>query len=136
MGGEAPQKEPVMPLGLSRDKKALWKQCNQLHTKYKATQGEFAALKEPMDPLRIAVQQGRATPQQLLEFCALLNERIAIAERLEEERKRYMDLDCDQFDWFETGTSMADRLKKHRDEWGNVKASIGNIHELVHEYCG
>jgi hypothetical protein len=135
MGGGA-QKQPVMPPGLSRDKKELWKTCNQLHTRYKATQGEFAALKSQLDPLRIAAQAKRATPQEILELCALLTERLQIAERLKQERRRYVELDCDQFDWFETGTTPEERREKHEDEWGNVKASIANIHELLHEFCG
>lgn len=127
--------QPVMPKGLSRSQKEVWKACNELHTQYKTTQGEYAAVAARMDPIKDALNQNRATAKDRLDFCAMLNERIKIAERLKQERRQYIEMDCDQFDWFNTGTTMAERLKKHTDEWGNVKASLANLQELLHKFC-
>lgn len=131
--GAPPQ--PVMPRGLSRAKKELWKACSDLHTKYKATQAEFAALRAPMKPLRDALAQNRASAKDRTDYCALLHERLEIAERLKTQRRKYMEMDCDQFDWFNTGSTQAERLEAHELEWGNVKASLSNLYEDLHRYC-
>jgi hypothetical protein len=130
-----PSKEPVMPKGLSRTEKELWKACNELYKKYKATQDDFAEVADRMDPLKNALNQNRATPQDRLTFCALLNERIEIGERLKQRRRDYMNMDCDKFDWFNRGTTPEERFRKHEDEWGNVKASLANLRELLHKFC-
>ncbi len=44
-------------------------------------------------------------------------------------------MDCDQFDWFNQGTTPAERLEAHQKQWANEKASLGNLYELLHRFC-
>ena len=115
LGG--PQVQPVMPAGLTRTQQELWRTCNQQHNTYKATQDEAAAYAARTDPLRQRLMQNQASLQDRIDFCALLDERIRLVQRLHSERLRYMRLNCDQFDWFSTGTTQVERIAGTRGNW-------------------
>jgi hypothetical protein len=132
--GTTPQ-TPVMPSGLSQADQALWQRCNRLHDTYKATQTQAAGFAGQMDPLRLRLEQNQATPQERLDFCELLGERIRLIQRLHQQRLRYMDLGCDRFDWFNTGTSEAERRTAHQTELDNVSAQIDNLFALQNRLC-
>ena len=129
------QRQPVMPANLSAADQELWRTCNQQHNTYKATQNEAAGYAARMDPIRQRIMQNQATAQDRIDFCTLLDERIALVQRLHRERLRYMRLDCDRFDWFETGTTAAERLQQHRIENDNVAAQLRNFYDLRTRYC-
>lgn len=133
--GAPPQRQPVMPSGLSDADQELWRTCNQQHNKYKATQTEAANYSGSMEPIRIKLMQNQASLQERIDFCALLDERIKIVQRLHSERLKYIKLDCDRFDWFNTGTTKADRLKSHQDELENVSSQLTNFYELRKRLC-
>lgn len=124
-----------MPAGLTRAQQELWRTCNQQHNTYKATQNEAAAYATRMDPLRQRLMQNQASPQDRIDFCALLDERVRLLQRLHSERLRYMRLNCDQFDWFSTGTTQAKRIADHQRELGNLSAQLRNFYELRNRLC-
>jgi hypothetical protein len=131
----APRAQPVMPTGLTPAQQQLWRTCNQLHNTYKATQDEAAKYAAKMEPLRHRLMQNQASLQDRIDFCALLDERIRLIQRLHSERLRYMRLNCDQFDWFGTGTTQAERLAAHQGELDNVTAQLRNFYELRNRLC-
>jgi hypothetical protein len=130
-----PQGQPVMPAGLTPAEQELWRTCNQQHNTYKATQDEASAYAARMDPIRQRLMQSQASPQDRIDFCSLLDERIRLVQRLHSERLRYMQLNCDQFDWFRTGTTAAQRLAQHQIELENVSAQLRNFYELRKRLC-
>jgi hypothetical protein len=74
--------------------------------------------------------QNQASPQDRIDFCALLDERIELVKRLHSERWRYMRLNCDKFDWFNSGTTEAARIAAHQGELDNVAAQLRNFYAL------
>lgn len=130
-----PSAQPVMPQGLSRSQKELWRECAVQHDRYKATGAEQAALNAPIQEILQRLRQNSALPNDRLEFCALLNQRVALVQRLQRERRRYMEMGCDQFDWFQQGTTAAQRLSNHQAEENNVRAQLANIQALIREFC-
>jgi hypothetical protein len=131
----APRKVPVMPSGLSRADQELWRECNQLHDIYKNTQDQDAAYATRMDTIEDALQNNRASAQDRVDFCHLLDERIKLVQRMHRERQRYMDRGCDVFDWFGMGTTPAQRLKKHQDAQANVVLELANMYKLRKKFC-
>ncbi len=129
------QRQPVMPANLSPADQDLWRRCNQQHNTYKATQDEAAAYAATMDPIRNRIMQNQATAQDRLDFCRLLDERIRLVQRLHSERSRYIRMDCDRFDWFNTGTTAAERLTQHQIELDNVAAQLRNFYDLRNRFC-
>jgi hypothetical protein len=125
-----------MPAGLSPADQELWKTCNGLHKTYKATQAEVAVEAKKMDKIEQALQNNRASPQDKVDYCEMLEGLIKLVQRLHRERLDYMKLDCDKFDWFNTGSTPAERLKAHQDENGFVSAQIRNLFALQKRFCG
>jgi hypothetical protein len=130
-----PQTQPGMPPNLTPAEQQLWRTCNQQHNTYKATQAEASAYAPRMDPLEQRLMNNRATPQERIDFCALLDERIRLVQRLHRERLQYMRLNCDRFDWFTTGTTPAARLAQHQIELDNVSAQLRNLYESRTRLC-
>ena len=126
---------PVMPTGLTQAQENLWRTCNQLHETYKATQERASSYAARMDALRQRLMTNPKSLQERLTFCALLDERIELVRRLHSERQRYMSLDCDRFDWFNMGTTAAERLAQHQVELDNVSAQLRNLYELRNQFC-
>jgi hypothetical protein len=133
--GAPPQAQPVMPSGLSQADQELWRTCNQQYNAYKNIQDEVSAYAARMDPLRNRLMQNQASAQDRLNFCMLLDERIRLVQRLHRERLRYIRLDCDRFDWFNTGTTAAQRLAAHQAELDNVDAQLRNFYALRERFC-
>jgi hypothetical protein len=128
--------EPVMPTGLSRADQELWKGCKDLHDVYKTvTQASAAALSTQLQPLALALHGNRATPQQRIDFCRLLDERIELSKQLHRERNTYIKMDCDRFDWFNQGRTAAERRADHIAERDHVSREITNLYELRTRFC-
>ena len=119
-----------MPKGLSREKKEKWKKCQQLYAIYKKGTGvEVGSLASEIKALR--ARYDSLTPKEKRELCAKVHEQISLVERLINERRRYIDGGCDEFDWFKRGTTEEQRRKKHEGEVDNVKGQEGNLRGLL-----
>ncbi len=46
-----------------------------------------------------------------------------------------MDLDCDKFDWFNKGTTAAERLASHNEEAKRVDAHLKNLYDSRDRFC-
>ena len=126
---------PVMPSELSTADQERWRTCNQLHNTYKATQREVSDYARPMDPLEALLQNNKASAQQRREYCSLLDKRIKLVQRLHKERSKYIELDCDRFDWLNKGTTAAARLARHQAELNKVDAELKNLYDLNKRFC-
>ena len=126
---------PVMPQGLTAAQQELWIECNEQYSTYKDTQNEAAAYAAKMDPIRQRIMQNQATLQDRIDFCTLLDELIALVQRLHSERLRYIQLNCDQFDWYNLGTTEAERIAAHQAELDNVDAQLRNLYNLRNRFC-
>jgi hypothetical protein len=126
---------PAMPTTLPLADQERWRKCQQQHDTYKATQDERSDYAKRMDPLENLLQNNKASVQQRVEYCSLLDKRIKLVQRLHKERSKYIEFDCDNFDWFNTGTTAALRLARHKLELNNVDAELKNLYDLKKRFC-
>jgi hypothetical protein len=126
----------VKPTNLSPADSALWDDCEKQHDKYKETQEEQAALADAKkNPeyarLKAVVASPHCPAHEKFKFAELLEQRLKLVKRLHRERKAYIDMGCDKFDWTRNGSSQAEREADHRGELKNVSTSLTNLHELL-----
>lgn len=126
---------PPMPTAMPLADQELWRKCQQQHETYKKTDKEAGSYAKRMDPLENLLQNNQASAQQRVEYCSLLDERIKLVKRLYKERLRYIELDCDKFDWFNTGTTAAERLASHQRELNKVDVHLKNLYNLNKRFC-
>ena len=131
----APSNQPVMPPGLVGNQRDLWRECQQLHEQYKRTQEQAGSYASRMDELEQRLQNNRATAQDRIDFCHLLEERIRLVQQLHSERLRYINRGCDQFDWFNQGRTEAERREAHERELDHVDNQLENLYRLKHRFC-
>jgi hypothetical protein len=125
----------VMPSELSRADQERWRTCNQLHDIYKATQDEVADYAKRMAPLATLLQNNKASTQQRVELCSLVDKRLKLKQREHKERSKYIELDCDRFDWFGKGTTKAQRLADHQRVLTQIDAELKNLYDLKQRFC-
>ena len=113
----------------------LWRKCKEQHDTYKKTEDEDTDFAKQMRPLENLLQNKKASAQRHTDFCSLLAERIKLVQRLHKERLRYIELDCDKFDWFNRGTTKAQRLADHQDTLNNVDDRLKNLYALNKRFC-
>jgi len=122
--------QPVMPAGLSAADQRLWDDCLDMYDVYKATQAEAAAFSTRIHPIQQRIAANTATPQDIVDLCLLLDERIDVVRRLHRERLDYIEAGCDKFDWFNRGRTRAQREAAHRGELDAVGRQLTNLYEL------
>lgn len=121
----------VKPTTLSAADSQLWDDCEAQHDKYKATQDEQAKIVDAnYEALHQSVHRGGPL-QDRMDYCSLLEKRIKVAKRLHSERKQYIDMGCDKFNWNNNATTQAQREARHRGELENCHDSIANMYELL-----
>jgi hypothetical protein len=131
----APAKKPVMPpyVGEQMDK---WKKCQQLHDDYKQTQEKAGSYAKQMDELEKKLQDNKASDQDRIDFCRLLEERLKLVQDLHKQRLEYITSGCDEFPWFEgTTTTEAERREAHQKELDHVDKQIDNLFKLLDKFC-
>jgi hypothetical protein len=126
---------PTMPTTLPLADQELWRKCNQQHDTYKATQDEAADYAKRMAPIEHLLHNNKASAAQRAELCSMLEKRVKLKQREYKERSRYVELDCDKFDWFDKGTTKAQRLARHQLELNNVDADLKNLYGLKNRFC-
>jgi hypothetical protein len=126
---------PPMPTTLPLADEDLWRKCTQQHDTYKATEKEDAGYARRTDPLENLLHNSKASAQQRVDFCSLLDERTKVVQRVYKERLKYIELDCDKFDWFNKGTTKAQRLADHQRALNKVDAELKNIYDLNKRFC-
>ena len=120
--------------GLNPYQEALWKPCVEQHDKYDAIkkENEDHSNKYKTDNLekpsqtKAKIWSGRATLQEKKNYKKFLEERIAIADRMEKEREAYINMDCDDIPWKGGKATKKERLDGHNDQLKNVRESITN----------
>jgi hypothetical protein len=126
---------PPMPTTMPLVDQDLWRKCQQQHETYKKTDTEAADLARRTDPLEDLLHNNKASAQQHTDFCSQLAERTKVVQRLYKERSKYIELDCDKFDWFNTGTTAAERLASHQWELNKVDVYLKNLYALNKRFC-
>jgi hypothetical protein len=126
---------PTMPATLTLADQELWRKCNQQHDTYKATQDEAADYARRMASIANLLQNNKASPQERVDLCSLLDKRIKVKQREHKERSKYIELDCDKFDWFNRGTTKAQRLGEHQNELNKVATELKNLYDLKTRFC-
>jgi hypothetical protein len=131
----ATSNKPVMDPNLSPADQELWQKCSQLHDTYKNTQSSVANRASRIKELADRLSQNKGSPQDKVDLCLLLDEQIEEAQRLHRQRKEFTDNGCDKFDWFNQGTTEAERRAAHEGEMANVDKQIKNLFALKNRFC-
>jgi len=121
------------PTNLSPEDSQLFDDCVKQHDKYKATEKKFADTKtQTFKDLKDKLYNNRYTQQNVDDYCGILKERIKIADQVYDERKEYVDMDCDKFDYYNKGTTPSERKAAHSGALEQLKKNIENMKaELV-----
>ena len=98
-------------------------------------QADYARQAGKYNELRDKLENNKATDQERLDFCRLLDLLLPILQRLHQQRLRYVNRGCDQFDWFNPGTTRAQREAAHNAELDNVDRQIDDMFRLKAKFC-
>lgn len=123
--------DPVKPAGLSPEDDKLWDECKEQHDKYKATETKEADhRKADYKRLKDAFRGGTASAGDRRQLFNICHEKAQILEQAIQERITYVRMGCDKFDWYNQGTTEADRRKAHDGEISNVQRQMSNLKAL------
>jgi len=123
--------DPVKPAGLSPEDSKLWDECKELHDQYKATEDKEANhRKSDYESLSARVSGRTASPGAIGELRKICNEKAQLVQQALDERIKYVRMGCDKFDWFNQGTTQAQRRKAHDGEISNVQRQLKNLKAL------
>ncbi len=118
----------IEPVGLSYDDSKLWKECNELYKQYKKDQLEQAdMINDEYRRLRDLCGNNRATAGERADFISRVRERMEVGRKYAKGRQKYVDKDCDKFDWGSTRTK-AEREERHAtalEETNNMLSNLG-----------
>lgn len=125
----------IKPTTLSPADSQLWDDCVAQHDKYKAIQEAQAQVVDAnYKAILQRLRRGAGTVQDRIDFSELLEKRIQLGKVLHRERKKYIDMGCDKFDWTHAGTTPAEREAAHRGELDNVNLSLKNLRDLLDNF--
>lgn len=116
-----------MPSGLSPQKQQKWKECNELYDEKENKQSKRADADKKL--------KAENSPCITDNFCRALWEAILANEAEIDARKEYMKNDCDEFDWFNAGTTEKERREAHRNELKNRQTRLDKLKEIMDEKC-
>jgi hypothetical protein len=123
--------DPVKPAGLSPEDSNLWDECFKQRKKYKAMEAkEEQHRRSQYDDLRQRFTNKTASPGARRELFAICYEKALMKEQAIGERKKYVLMGCDKFDWFNQGTTEEQRRKKHEGEISHIYKEIDNLKKL------
>ncbi|MFC7737915.1 DUF4157 domain-containing protein [Roseomonas sp. GCM10028921] len=127
---------PVMPSNLTAQEQAEWRECSALHDEYKQTQIDMGVRNADIDRILDNLRNNRpVSDQERVDLCNWLEEQLRLAERLHSQRQRYVDNDCDKFDWFNEGRTAADRRRDHETEIANLGRMIRRRRLDQDDFC-
>jgi hypothetical protein len=120
--------DPAMPPGLSKEDQKLFKDCVKQHKKYKRLQREEANYKRSqIQNLRQILRNNPDNAQAAQQLGQIMGAKAIRAQEALDERKKYVKMGCDKFDYFQQGTSEQDRREAHEDAIDNVQRQINNL---------
>jgi uncharacterized Zn-binding protein involved in type VI secretion len=123
--------DPVKPAGLSPEDSKLWDECKEQHDKYTALKRKEAGHRQAdYQNLKSKVAGGTASPGARRELFKICHEKALILDEVIKERTKYVRMGCDKFDWFNAGTTEAERRKQHDGEISHVNKQLKNLREL------
>jgi hypothetical protein len=105
-----------------------------LHDEYKDLQGESAKLSTKAEKINSQLNQ-RQPPamrsQRLAALSNVLSEQLEVSKRHLATRRKYMQRGCDRWDWFNRGTTEAERRADHQAAADQVQNQIDNLTESI-----
>jgi hypothetical protein len=127
---------PVMDENLTDEQKKHWEECCKLHDIYDQTKIEQANLAPRLKQLKRLLERKKATEAERAEFCALVDQRMSLVQRLRDERMDYIIDGCDEFTYRKNDTRTPEqRLQRHLQEVDNVGKQLENLQKLKSEFC-
>ncbi len=120
--------DPVMPPGLSKEDRQLFKDCVKQHKKYKRLEAEVTNYKgRQVRNLRQVLRNNPRNAQAAQQLRDIMAAKAIRAQEAVDERKKYVKMGCDKFDYFQQGTSKQERREDHEGEIGNAQRRTNNL---------
>lgn len=126
---------PVMPAGLSVEKQAKWEACKQLHEQYKKSDAETGKLSSQLKALLSTLNSNPKDAASKAKLCELIHLIRIQREITKSGRWQYMKDKCDEFDWFNQGTTQAGRRAAHAAGMKNLEMSLDRLEKLRKRWC-
>ena len=113
--------DPVMPPGLSREDRELWRECVKQHKKYKQKEKIANDYKSSQIDNLVGQAGGREQLRRIM------GAKVARLEEVYQERDNYVKMGCDKFDYFKQGTTEKERRDSHRAELAHLRRQLDNL---------
>lgn len=126
--------KPVKPRYLNDVDSAHWDECQALHDEYKSHQAEAAELSTQAEALNVALNQRQPVAVRQQRTGALrhvLSEQLEVSKRHLAKRRKYIKKGCDKWDWFNEGSTEAERRADHEEAADQVQNQIDNLTEAL-----
>jgi hypothetical protein len=121
----------IKPVGLSYDDSKLWDECKELHERYDELKKEQAKIMDDeYQRLHDACSGKRATRDEVFSFIQKVEARHEVVRKLHRDRQKYIDKDCDKFDWDGPKTE-AERRGNHEIAANDTLGQVRNMGELL-----
>lgn len=120
--------DPVMPPGLSKEDRQLFKDCVKQYKKYDRLKKEEAKYKRrQIGNLRKVLRDNPRNAQAAQQLRDIMAAKAIRAQEVIDERKKYVKMGCDKFDYFQEGTSEQERRERHEGEIDHVQRQVNNL---------
>jgi uncharacterized Zn-binding protein involved in type VI secretion len=124
--------DPVKPDDLTEAESKLWDECTEQKKKYDGIKKEYSDLgTTEYKVIRGRISGGKANLIELIRFRELVGKRVPVGIRLAKERKRYIDMGCDYFDWFNNGKTETYRRNRHLTELKKLNKAINTMQKAL-----
>lgn len=120
---------------LSEADTELLRRCHDIKQEYDGMKDRAATSAQRIKSLRQKIENNTATPQDITDFCFALEDYIRGLEKLHQHRNRYINLDCDKFDWRNRGNTEQERRESHLGAARQLDRQIRNLHRMREMYC-
>lgn len=124
--------DPVMPAGLSAQEQERWTKCHEKHKEYKEFQDQKGEHKKD-DYKRLCddVANNRASADDKWKLFEICYERAELLELEVRGRKTYIEMGCDDFDWYEKGNTAQERKEDHLRHLTQTQKELDKLNRIA-----
>ncbi len=122
----------IKPVGLDYDDSKLWDECNKLHEKYDELKKESQEMMDDeYERLRDLCAGRRATGDEKNMFIQKVKDQMGVLRKLHQDRRKYIDMNCDKFDWDTPIKTEAHRRDNHEIAANDLLGQLRNLGDLL-----
>ncbi|WP_265592901.1 RHS repeat-associated core domain-containing protein [Verrucomicrobium sp. BvORR034] len=124
---------PTKPGNLPKVKDEKWDRCNERYKLYKKLEKDFVQGARQTNKLLDDANNRRLTDFDPL--CRMLADQLSKLEKALDGRDAYKNDNCDEFDWYNEGSSEAERAAKHQTAIDGLTKAVNNLKKSLERFC-